>query len=128
MTPIRLSAVLMTLAGAAPLLAHHSVLGFDSSQGVTVEGRVAEVLWRYPHVYLAVDVGRVPERWLVEVEAPGVLVRLGWEERTVRAGDRIRSAGAPARDGARRMRCDNVQTATGLRLPCYPPERTGLVK
>lgn len=128
MTAMRLTAVLMTLTGAAPLLAHHSVLGFDSSHGVTVEGRVAEVLWRYPHVYLAVDVDGAGDRWLVEAEAPAVLVRLGWDERTVRAGDRIRIAGAPAHNGARRMRCDAVHTPRGLRLPCYPPGRTVHVK
>jgi hypothetical protein len=119
-----LAAVLMAFAGTSPLLAHHSVLGFDSSREVAVEGRVVEVVWRYPHVYLAVDVGEAPEQWLVEVEAPAVLVRLGWNERTVTAGDRIRASGAPSRDGSRRMRCDSVETSGGRRLPCYPGGRS----
>jgi hypothetical protein len=127
MRALRLPVLLVVLTGTAPVVAHHSVLGFDSSRSVTLHGRVAAVVWKYPHVFIAIDTDGVPEgqaRWVIESEAPPVLERLGWNAAAVRGGDRMTASGAPSRDGARRMRCDTIQTAAGLRLPCYPPGRT----
>jgi hypothetical protein len=123
--------LLVLAAGSAPALAHHSVLGFDSSRSVTVRGVVARVVWGDPHVYVAVDAGAVggsAERWIIEGESPRVLERLGWTQRSVQAGDRISSAGAPARDGTRMMRCDFVATAGDARLPCYPSGPGGVLE
>ena len=114
--------LLALLASSAPA-AHHSVLRFDSTREVTLQGTVHEVLWRYPHVYLEVDVEAATSeaRWTVESESPAVLERIGWSSGSVRAGDRVRIAGAAARDGSRLMRCDVVEPPDGSRLPCYPP-------
>jgi len=115
--------LLALVAGSAPALAHHSVLGFDSGRSITVRGVVTDVVWADPHVSVAVEEtsheGRAA-RWTIESESPRVLERLGWTKQSVRPGDRISSAGAPARPGERRMRCDFVATALGVRLPCYP--------
>jgi hypothetical protein len=118
-----LASLLALAAGPAPLPGHHSVLGFDSSRQVAVRGVVREVIWSYPHVSLSVEeAGADGEtvRWRVEIESPTVLERLGWTRESVRAGDRIETTGARARNGDRRMRCDTVATEDGVRLPCYP--------
>jgi hypothetical protein len=106
------------LAGV-PLLAHHSVLGFDGSRGVEITGVVREVAWANPHTLIVIDDGR-GARWVVESEGAGVLARLGWPRAAIAVGDRVRTAGAPARDGTHRMRCDFVQVPAGPRLPCFP--------
>ena len=106
--------------------AHHSVLDFDGSRGVTVRGVVTEVVWQDPHAYIAVHVQEGPERgrrWVVESESPVVLERLGWRRRSVRVGDRLLAVGAPHRRGERVMRCQTVTIGDGAPLRCYP-ERT----
>jgi hypothetical protein len=106
--------------------AHHSVLDFDGSRGMTLRGVVVDVVWKYPHAYVAVDVQEGPERgrrWLVESESPVVLERLGWTRTSIRLGDRLLAIGAPHRRGDRVMRCQSVTTADGMPLRCYP-ERT----
>jgi hypothetical protein len=116
--------LLALVAGSTPVLAHHSVLGFHTSRPVTVDGVVTDVVWRYPHVHVAVDADEDTgntRRWIVEVESPTVLERLGWTKTSLRAGDRVRTTGARARDGRRLMRCDNVERRDGSPLPCYPP-------
>lgn len=116
------------VAAASALLArdvsaHHSVLKFDGTRGVTLDGAVARVLWQNPHTMLAVDVtgedGSVV-RWVVESESPLVLVRLGWTGDAIAAGDSIVVIGAPARDGSRALRCQRVTLADGRTLACFP--------
>jgi hypothetical protein len=112
-------------AAGTPALAHHSVLGFDGTRAIEVVGTVHEVLWRNPHAYISVHVegpdGEV-ERWILEGESPRVLERLGWTKTSIQPGDRVRSTGAPARDGRRMLRCQHVRLAAGSRLPCHPTE------
>jgi hypothetical protein len=111
------------LMATVTVRAHHSVLDFDASRGITLRGVVADVVWKSPHAYLAVDVKEGPERgrrWLVESESPVVLERLGWTRTAVRVGDRLLASGAPHRRGERVMRCGSVTTADGVTRPCYP--------
>ncbi len=113
----------LSLAVAAvPAGAHHSVLGFDSGRAVVLSGIVREVVWRSPHTYISVDrdTGGEIERWVIESESPLVLERLGWTRTSIQPGDRIRSLGAPARDGRRIIRCDYVEP-DARRLPATSP-------
>ena len=108
-----------TAAAGAQLRAHHSVLGFDGRRGVELTGVVRDVVWTNPHTVILVDNGH-GERWTIESEGPGVLLRLGWSRQAIAAGDRVRAVGAPARDGSHRLRCSFVETPAGPRLPCFP--------
>jgi hypothetical protein len=107
------------VAAGAHLRAHHSVLGFDGRRGIELSGVVREVVWANPHTVIVVD-GDRGERWAIESEGAGVLIRLGWSREAIAIGDRVRTVGAPARNGDHRVRCDFVQTASGPRLPCFP--------
>ena len=104
---------------AAPMLAHHSVLGFDGSRSVALTGTIHAVIWENPHARVVID-DESGARWTVESESPRVLVRLGWTPQSLAAGDRITTVGAPSRTGTRLMRCDFVRAASGSQLPCYP--------
>ena len=108
---------------AAPVLpAHHSVLGFDGTRGVTLEAGVLRLLWRNPHVLLSLQVETVlgGQHWVVEAEPPIVLEPLGWSKDVIRSGDRVTVLGAPAKDGSRRLRCKEVRLSDGRTLPCFP--------
>ena len=115
---VALLAVLTT-----PASAHHSVLGFDNTRGVTLRGVVKDFHWADPHTYITVAIagrGGRDEGWRIESESAIVLRRLGWDRRALPAGTEVEVVGARARDGTRVMRCDTV-TPKGLApLACYP--------
>ena len=113
---------LALLVVPAPLVAHHSVLGFDTTRPLALHGMVTDVRWSNPHTYISVEVPDGGSRtvWVIESESAVVLERLGWSNASVRRGDRIHTVGAPARGGARLMRCQYVEAGSGRRLPCYP--------
>ena len=97
-----------TLALAALLVAsianaHHSIGGeFDNSRQVTVEGVVKEYKLINPHTYIvvAVEGERGSEDWTLTFGPATKLIRgSGWNESTLRAGDRVTATGRPARKG-----------------------------
>ena len=49
----------VSLALAAPAVAHHSAAAFDTRQEVTVTGTVTAYAFRNPHVYLVVQIQRL---------------------------------------------------------------------
>ena len=66
----------------------------------TLTGKVAAVQWTNPHVVLALDVesdGKT-ERWMIEGYPPNTLRRQGWDQGTLREGNRITVSGWHARD------------------------------
>ena len=89
------------LAPAAPVRAHHSQSEYDLKGKVEVEGAVTKVEWRSPHAWIYVDV--VNDKgdtvnWSFELPSPVTLMRRGWTRDSVKAGDRIKVAGAPAKN------------------------------
>jgi hypothetical protein len=86
--------------GTTTARAHHSPFQtFDLSQIVEIEGVVTQFLWRYPHVYVDVEVERPDgETVIYEVEAawPRKLERYGWSREMLQAGDRVTFTGNPA--------------------------------
>ena len=75
----------------APASAHHSRAGYDTAKDklTTLNGVVAEVIWRNPHVYLtwdAKDEKGTMVRWTGEFSSTGDHVERGAESRHVQAG------------------------------------------
>lgn len=98
--------LLSTVAGpAAPADAHHSFAMFDPSKARTLKGTVKEFRWVNPHVSLFVLAeaagGGPPELWAVELTSPGNLTRLGWNRKSLKAGDKILVEINPLRNGQR---------------------------
>jgi hypothetical protein len=91
------------LAGAGPVLAHHSAAMFDFTKTVTLTGTVAEVRWTNPHVTLLVDAktegGDQSTNWLIEMTSPSNLVRVSnWTRTSVKPGDNVKLVVAPLRE------------------------------
>ena len=93
-------AVLMCLAGLAPVWAHHGVANFDLNKELTISGTVARIDMVNPHSWLLLDVagddGRVV-RWRCELRGATVLRRSGWSPDMFKAGTTITITGAPDR-------------------------------
>lgn len=83
--------------------AHHSIGGeFDNSRQLTVEGVVKEYKLINPHTYIVVAVAgeRGSEDWTLTFGPATKLIRgSGWNESTLKAGDRVTATGRPARKG-----------------------------
>jgi hypothetical protein len=98
------AAVVVTgvLAGAAPLLAHHSFgATYDSSTRVEIEGSVKEFVWRNPHSFLRVDVAQpdgTMKTWALEWGSITQLASAKLTRTTLRPGDKLVITGQPARD------------------------------
>ena len=87
-------AALVVLASAASVLAHHSLVAFDTSKAVRVKGTVFQVRQMNPHSFIYLDEkgadGQL-RRWAAEGPALRQLRRLAGDE--LKAGDVIEVCG-----------------------------------
>jgi hypothetical protein len=86
---------------ASAASAHHSQSEYDLRAKVEVEGTVTRLEWRSPHAWVYVDVtGDKGQKvnWSFELPSPATLMRRGWTRDSLKPGDSIRVAGAPARN------------------------------
>lgn len=109
--------------GSGLAQAHHSYSMFDSSRTATVEGVVAEIEWKNPHVHLWLYVVSASdpdeqELWSFENGSPGVLSRFGWSKETPPAGERVSVEYWPLRSGGIGGHCRTVTRADGSVLQC----------
>jgi hypothetical protein len=93
--------VSLCLALAPAAWAHHSQSEYDLRGKVEVEGSVTKVEWRSPHAWIYVDV--INEKgekvnWSFELPSPVTLMRRGWTRDSLKAGDRVKVTGAPAKN------------------------------
>jgi hypothetical protein len=94
-------AATLCLAFAAGVAAHHSQSEYDLRATVEVEGTVTKVEWRSPHAWIYVDVTNdkgETVNWSFELPSPTTLMRRGWTRDSLKPGDRVKVAGAPARN------------------------------
>ncbi|HEY1239566.1 MAG TPA: DUF6152 family protein [Bryobacteraceae bacterium] len=102
-TKFFLAVVVVTLAAAVPLIAHHAFAAeFDVNQPVKVRGTITKLEWVNPHAWLYVDVkgddGKVVN-WHFELGPPNALVRLGWKKDSIPAGLEVTISGFRAKSG-----------------------------
>jgi Family of unknown function (DUF6152) len=115
----RTAIVWLSLLGAGPSLAHHSVALYDTEHLTTVKGTVTRIEWTSPHVFVyfaAAEPSGATTEWSMELDPPVLLRRYGWSKDTVKVGDPISCTGAPARSGAKAMRGAIVELADGTQL------------
>ena len=98
---LSLLVVVLCLALVHDAWAHHSQSEYDLRAKVDVEGAVTKVEWRSPHVWVYVDVTNrtgEKENWSFELPSPVTLMRRGWTRDSLKAGDRVKVSGAPAKN------------------------------
>jgi hypothetical protein len=105
---IALLALVLTIAVAAPLIAHHSFSAeFDRTKRVELRGFVTKVEWTNPHVWFYINVvdpqtGRTTN-WGVELGPPHGLQAGGWQRETMKLGDEVSLTGSRAKNGSNRV-------------------------
>ena len=115
--------LVVALALAPPLAAHHSFTMFDMARNVTYSGVVTEYRWANPHVHFVIHVqsasGVDPATvgtWDVEGGSPGIMGRQGWTRATFKTGEAITVVGHPMKDGSKGMSLFYVILPDGRRL------------
>jgi hypothetical protein len=103
-------------AVASVVFAHHSFAMFDQTKQVTVIGKVTEVQWTNPHVWVFLDgaqAGGKKEHWGVEFTSKVHLTRRGFTPDMVKVGDSVEFTLNPYRDGKPGGRFVAVKRANG---------------
>jgi hypothetical protein len=94
----------ISLAAAAPLIAHHAFAGqFDVTKPITLMGTVTKIEWMNPHIYFYVDVkdnGGKVANWMIEGGSPNILLRAGWTKNSLKPGMEVTVEGYLAKDGS----------------------------
>ncbi len=116
-TALRVAAciALASFSGKAAL-AHHSFLSqFDPKKPKIIKGKVVKMNWRNPHATFLVEVTETgkPVVWEVEMGSPNTLVRHGWKNSTLQAGDIISVDGYLARSGDPLINAKGIKWADG---------------
>src|SRR5207244_4325852 len=124
----------VSVAWAAPLLAHHSFAAeFDGTKVIRLNGALAKIEWTNPHSYFYIDVkdesGAV-SRWGCEAGSPGALSRRGFKRGDIKLGDTIIVDGYRAKDGsnlidARRVTLPDGRIVSGASAGDGGPETPG---
>lgn len=95
-------AALIILAGASPVMAHHSFAMFDQSKPVTLSGSVTAFEWTNPHAYIEMDVTGEKgsaQHWSIELGSPSILMQAGWKFKDLKKGDKVTARISPLRSG-----------------------------
>jgi uncharacterized protein DUF6152 len=96
--------ITVAFMSGAPASAHHSRAGYDQAKDklTTLNGVVAEVIWRNPHVYLTWDSkdekGTVV-RWTGEFSSPATMLSEGLSRDTFKPGDALTFTFMPTKAG-----------------------------
>lgn len=112
-------AILVSLAGAVPALAHHSTAMYDYTNTKVLSGTVKQFQWTNPHMFVKVLVpdaqGNTVE-WNVECGTPNINARHGWKKSDIKAGDKLTMEINPMRDGTPGATLKWVQLPDGRKL------------
>jgi|ERR1700678_1716376 hypothetical protein len=115
--PLFAFAVLVLFCFPVLLGAHHSTAEYDLKHPATANGVVTRFDWVNPHVRIFLDVAG--DNWIIEIDSPNALGRMGWSKDSLKPGDKITCSGARAKDGSPRMRCTQVTLADGTLLQSF---------
>jgi hypothetical protein len=96
--------VTVAFLSGAPASAHHSRAGYDQAKDklTTLNGVIAEVIWRNPHVYVTWDSkdekGTVV-RWTGELSSTATMLSEGLSRDTFKPGDPLTITFMPTKAG-----------------------------
>jgi hypothetical protein len=111
----------LLLSLALPLFAHHSTAEYDLKHPATASGIVTSFEWSNPHAHIYLDASSagIVIHWVIDVDSPNALRRMGWSKGSLKPGDQVTCSGARARDGSPRMRCTRVELEDGTVLQSF---------
>jgi hypothetical protein len=94
--------LLLAMAAAWPLLAHHSFAMFDGDKFVVLDGTIYSVEWKNPHAWIWISVTGAngqKQIWGLEGASPGEFTRQGFGKKDFLAGHQVKVDIHPLKDG-----------------------------
>jgi hypothetical protein len=94
-------ALVVALAVAVPVAAHHSVSAeFDLNKPIKFSGVITKVDWSNPHIYTHVETKEGGKTIVYKVEGgpPNSLFRQGWRKDTLKIGEHVSVSGLKAKN------------------------------
>jgi Family of unknown function (DUF6152) len=95
--------MLVAMAMALPVAAHHSFAGYDMTKTLTAKATIKEFRWGAPHsavVFVTKGPDGKPQEITVQSGAPTMFVKQGFQPKDIRSGDKVDIAWHPTRNGA----------------------------
>lgn len=118
-TPI--TAIVAFLFVSLPARAHHSVAAeFDTRLQGELNGEITHVWFTNPHIRYGLKVANEDgstEDWELQAGNVTNLRRQNWFADSIQVGDTVTVTGDFGRDGAKKFRIRDIETAAGLHLP-----------
>jgi len=114
--------VFLVVCIPAILSGHHSTADYDLKHPASASGVVTRFEWSNPHARVFLDAPRddgAVEHWIIEIDSPNALRRMGWTRDSLKPGAKVTCSGARAKDGSPRMRCTQVALADGTVLQSF---------
>ena len=113
---LRVVALVASVLGILPAMAHHSWARYDGDHVITIEGSITSIEWASPHVVVHFTVpadGAEPTPWTMEMDPPTLLNRYGLRHDTLKAGMHVKLTGVRAKSGAPMMRTVTIEVEDG---------------
>ena len=104
--PRSLAAAALSLALAAPALAHHGWSSYDAEQSLKLDVPLAEVRYRNPHAEVEID--RDGKRWVVVLAPIGRMESRGLPKDGLVTGKVVTIEGYPRKDGTPEIRAERI--------------------
>lgn len=93
------TAILVSVITFGDASAHHSHANYEAIKWTDISGKVSEVQWLNPHVWVYVT-SQEGKEWALEGGSPAALIRGGWKKESVKIGDNINVKCHIAKDGS----------------------------
>jgi hypothetical protein len=119
MTNSKWVAAALLLAGGTAWAHHAFEAEFDVNAPVKLNGRVTQMEWINPHVWIHLDVKNADgtvSSWMVEGGPPNALLRRGWNKKSLVEGTVIVVEGYQSKDGALRANGRDITFPDGKKL------------
>jgi hypothetical protein len=91
---------------ASPALGHHGWSGYDSSQPLTLAGKIVESGYEHPHGHIRLDAtGKI---WFVVLAPPTRMANRGLPKEALKPGDGATVVGYPNRSKPEEVRAERI--------------------
>ncbi len=96
-----LTAIAAAFTAGTPATAHHSFAMFDQTKTVVLQGVVSKFEWTNPHAFVILElpVNGQKVAYTLECSSPALMRHAGWKFNTIKAGERVRVAMHPLKNG-----------------------------
>jgi hypothetical protein len=94
--------LVLLIAMAVPMAAHHSFAVFDHTRTLTIRGTVTKFQWTNPHAFLEVDMPQpdgTVKHFSIELTSINMMQRVGWRSNMIKAGAKVTAIVAPLLSG-----------------------------